>query len=119
MAYKTIQTLLDLHGQILDQEDGYWIKIEAWQVEMTENIPHGIRYALTLHGPSGVRILGYDNAHAPKVKGKKYAGRRIEFDHRHRYEDDVGVPYTFKDANQLLTDFFEEADRALERIKEK
>jgi hypothetical protein len=33
--YSTIQTLLDLHEQILDQEDGYWIKIEAWQVEVT------------------------------------------------------------------------------------
>ena len=73
----SIQTLLDLHEQILDQEDGYWIKLEAWQVEMTESIPHGIRYALTLHNPSGLRILGYDNAHQVKVKGKKYSGRRM------------------------------------------
>jgi hypothetical protein len=117
--YSTIQTLLDLHEQILDQEDGYWIKIEAWQVEVTEHIPHGIRYALTLHDPNGARILGYDNAHAVKVKGRKYSGRRLEFDHRHRHEDDAGVPYLFKDANQLLVDFFEEVDKVLDRVRGK
>ena len=54
--------LLDLHDQILDQEDGYSVKIEAWEVDVTISIPHGIRYSLTLHNPRGVRILGYDNA---------------------------------------------------------
>ena len=53
MNYDTIQTLLDLHEQILDQEDGYWIKIEAWRVDINPNIPHGIRYSLTLHMPNG------------------------------------------------------------------
>ena len=62
MNYDTIQTLLDLHEQILDQEDGYWIKIEAWRVDINPIIPHGIRYSLTLHMPNGERILGYDNA---------------------------------------------------------
>ncbi len=119
MNYRTIQTLLDLHEQILDQGDGYWIKLAAWQVDMTESIPHGIRYALTLHDPNGVRILGYDNAHAVKIKGKKYSGRRIEFDHKHRNENDVGVPYVFKDAHQLLADFFKEVDEVLERAREK
>ena len=35
--------LLDLHEQILDQENGYWVKIEAWEVDVTLSIPHGIR----------------------------------------------------------------------------
>jgi hypothetical protein len=70
-----IQNLLDLHGNVLDQEDGYWIKLEAWRVAPTKDIPHGIRYSLTLHAPSGKRILGYDNAHAVKVKGKSFRGR--------------------------------------------
>ena len=117
MKYKTIQPLLDLHDQILDQEDGYWIKIEAWPVEPSEAIPHGVRYSLTLHNPLGVRILGYDNAHAVKVKGKKYSGRRIQFDHRHRNEADVGIPYEFKDAYHLLADFFQEVDEVLSRVK--
>lgn len=71
-----IDTLLDLHGSILDQGCGYWIKIEAWQVEATRGIPHGIRYSLTLHEPYGRRLLGYDNAHGVKPPQKfKYAGR--------------------------------------------
>jgi hypothetical protein len=32
-------TLLDLHDQIIDQEDGYWLKIEAWEVALSKNIP--------------------------------------------------------------------------------
>lgn len=117
MKYEEIQPLLDLHGQILDQEDGYWIKIEAWLVDISETIPHGIRYSLTLHDPSGVRILGYDNAHAVKVKGNKYSCRRIEFDHRHRNEEDTGVPYEFQTTYQLLADFFDEVDTVLKRVK--
>ena len=71
-----IRTLLDLHDQVIDQEDGYWIKIEAWQVEPTKDIPHGIRYTLTLHAPSGKRILGFDNAHAVKAKRSRFSGQR-------------------------------------------
>ena len=100
-----IRTLLDLHGQVIDQEDGYWIKIEAWQVEPAKDIPHGIRYTLTLHAPSGKRILGYDNAHAVKAKRIGFSGQRLPFDHKHRHLADKGVPYEFKDANRLLQDF--------------
>jgi Family of unknown function (DUF6516) len=119
MQHEAIQTLLDLHDQIIDQEDGYWIKIEAWSVDVTESIPHGVRYTLTLHRPNGERILGYDNAHALKVSGNKYAGRRITYDHRHRHADDPGVPYEFKDAHQLLSDFFAEVDEVLKKVKSK
>jgi hypothetical protein len=31
-------------------------------VEPDEHVPHGIRYALTLHDRYGTRLLGYDNA---------------------------------------------------------
>jgi len=27
-----VETLLDLHDQIIDQGDGYWIKLEAWRL---------------------------------------------------------------------------------------
>jgi hypothetical protein len=109
--------LLDLHGQILDQEDGYWVKIEAWEVMTTTTIPHGIRYSLTLHNPKGVRILGYDNAHSVKIAG--YTNRKLPYDHRHRCVSDLGISYPFKDAYQLLKDFFEDVDRALALVKEK
>jgi hypothetical protein len=74
----------------------------------------GIRYSLTLYEPYGKRILGYDNAHAVKPPKKfKYAGTRLPYDHKHRHASDKGVPYEFKDAQQLLSDFFSEVDRVL------
>ncbi len=102
-----ITTLIDLHDQIIDQGGGYWVKIEAWVVPVSKDIPHGIRYALTLHEPYGKQILGYDNAHAVKPPKKfKFAGTRLPYDHKHRHVSDKGVPYEFKDAHQLLSDFF-------------
>lgn len=59
-----LDTLLDLDGSILEQEGGYWIKIEVRQIPMSRHAPHGIRYSLTLHDRYGTRVLGYDNAHA-------------------------------------------------------
>jgi hypothetical protein len=44
-----LETLLDLNGSIIDQGNGYWIKIEAWRAEAGDDTPHGIRYSLTLH----------------------------------------------------------------------
>lgn len=115
-----IETLIDLHDQIIDQGGGYWIKIEAWRVDSTANIPHGIRYALTLHEPYGKRVLGYDNAHAVKLPKKfKYAGQRLTYDHKHRHVSDKGVPYEFQDAQQLLVDFFNEVDRVLKEVQRK
>lgn len=113
-----IEILLDLHDQIIDQGDGFWIKIEVWRVTTTPEIPHGVHYSLTLHEPYGKRILGYDNAHAVKPpKRFKYAGCRLTYDHKHRHASDKGIPYAFQDAHQLLADFFEEADRVLQEVK--
>jgi hypothetical protein len=53
-----LESLLDLNGYTIDQEGGYWVKVEAWRVPITVDIPHGIRYSLTLHEPYGKRILG-------------------------------------------------------------
>jgi|SRR5690554_6191146 len=109
-----IETLLELDGSILDQEGGYWVKLEARRVEPSDSIPHGIRYSLTLHEPCGQRILGYDNAHAVKPPKKyRFAGRILAYDHKHRHASDKGVPYEFQDAQQLLCDFFADIDRVL------
>lgn len=114
-----ITTLIDLHDQIIDQGGGYWIKIEARLVDASIDIPHGIRYSLTLHEPYGKRILGSDNAHAVKPPKKfKYSGMRLPYDHKHRHISDKGVPYEFKDAHQLLSDFFLEVDRVLKEVRE-
>lgn len=114
-----IATLLDLDGSILDQGDGYWIKIVARQVEPSAGIPHGVSYSLTLHEPYGERILGFDNAHAIRPPKKfKYAGQRFSYDHKHRHARDQGVPYEYTTAHQLLADFFDEVDRVLKEAKD-
>jgi len=118
MKIDGISTLLELHQQVIDQEDGYWVKIDAWQVVPTESIPHGIRYSLTLHNPAGERILGYDNAHAFRST-RSYSGRKFPYDHRHRNSKDLGTRYVFKDAYQLLSDFFIDVDKALKMDKTK
>jgi hypothetical protein len=59
-----LDTLLDLDGSILEQEGGYWIKIEVRRIPPSEHAHHGITYSLTLHDKYGTRVLGYDNAHA-------------------------------------------------------
>jgi hypothetical protein len=112
-----LATLLLLNGEIYDQGNGHWIKVEAWPVQANEHLPHGVRYSLTLHDRYGTRLLGFDNAHAVKPpKRRRYAGRRLAYDHRHRHARDKGVPYEFKSAQQLLEDFFAEVDRVLEEI---
>ena len=113
-----LETLLLLHNEIYDQGNGCWIKIEAWRVEATEHVPHGIRYALTLHDRYGTRLLGFDNAHAVNPpKRMRYTGRRLAYDHRHRHSSDTGTPYEFTSAQQLLEDFFNEVDHVLEELK--
>lgn len=110
-------TLLDLDGQIIDQGGGYWLQIVAWRVDRTREVPHGIRYSLTLHEPGGRRILGYDNAHAVRAPRKfKHAGRRLPYDHRHRHARDRGEPYEFQDAHQLLSDFFKDVDEVMKEM---
>ena len=114
-----LNTILDLDGSILEQEGGYWIKIEARRVPASEHALHGIRYSLTLHDKYGTRVLGYDNAHAVKpLKRFKFAGQRLPYDHRHRTSRDKGVPYVFESAHRLLEDFFAEVDRVIKEAKQ-
>lgn len=113
-----LEALLDLDGYIIAQDLGCWVKVGAWRVVATPEIPHGIRYSLTLHEPYGKRIMGYDNSHAIKPPKKfKYAGQRLAYDHKHRHIADKGVPYEFRDAYQLLADFFKEVDRVLKEME--
>jgi len=114
-----LETLLDLDGSILEQEGGYWIKIEVRRIPTSEHAHHGIRYSLTLHDKYGTRVLGYDNAHAVKPPKKfKFAGRRLPYDHRHRTSNDKGVPYAFESADRLLEDFFAEVDRVIKEAQQ-
>ncbi|MEX1221871.1 MAG: DUF6516 family protein [Idiomarina sp.] len=118
MNNNDIEVLLGYHGQTVVREDGYWWKVEAWNTQLSAAIPHGIRYNLTLHNEHGVRILGFDNAHGVKPPKKaKYAGKRKEYDHKHRSASDKGVPYEFESCAKLLEDFFKAIDETIATIE--
>ncbi len=111
-----LDTLLDLDGEILVQDGGYWVKIEARIVGPTEGIPHGVRYSLTLHDSKGTRVLGYDNSHAVNPPKKGFGGHRLEYDHVHRHAKDKGIPYEYSAADELLKDFFDDVDKVLKEV---
>jgi len=114
---KNIDVLLDLDGVIIEQVGGFWTKFEVRRLsKATDEIPHGIRYSLTLHSKDGTRVMGFDNAHFVKPrKSRKYHGRKT-YDHRHRHSEDEGVAYDFIDAHQLIKDFWLEVDRILKTL---
>jgi len=115
-----VEILLDMHGTEVHREDGYWWKIEAWQVPPTKERPHGIRYNLTLHNKYNKRIFGHDNAHAIQpVKRKNFSGKRYVYDHLHKSKIDKGTPYEFSDCYTLLNDFFEGVDDTIATIEGK
>jgi len=68
--------------------------------------PRGLNYSMTLHGPDGERLAGWDIAHS--VKGKR--GPRA-FDHTHRLN--TVRPYEYEDAAALLADFWTLVDVVL------
>ena len=103
----SLDTLLDLHGQVLVfNETGYWVKFVVHQVPVTTDKPHGLDYSLTMHGPDGSRLVGFDNAHP--VAGQ---GRGAAKDHRHRLH--VVKKYDYSDAGRLLEAFWKEVDSVL------
>ena len=104
----TLDVLLDLDGQVLvvDPEGGHWVRFVVTRVPASPEKPHGLDYSLTLHGPDGERLVGFDNAHP--VAGQK---RGEPQDHRHRLR--TIRPYEYQDAATLLADFWEVVDAVL------
>jgi hypothetical protein len=113
---KSLETLLNLDGIVIEQAGGHWAKFEVHEVPETEQIPHGIRYSLTLHEPNGKRIMGFDNAHAVKRNKKWQHVSTRTFDHYHRHSQDKGVAYLFINAEQLLKDFWLMVDKILNSL---
>lgn len=102
----SLDTLLDLHGQVLAiDEAGYWVRFVVNQVPATPEKPHGLDYSLTLHAPDGARLVGFDNAH--QIVGK----RRSEQDHKHRLH--TVRPYDYRDAAALVGDFWAEVEAVM------
>jgi len=108
----SLETLLDLDGEVFPMDNGYWTKFEARRVEPTNQMPHGIRYSLSLHNRNNIRILGFDNAHAYKSKRKKYGARKVTWDHKHKLKKIYN--YEFESASQLIMDFWKAVDKILQ-----
>jgi hypothetical protein len=108
------ELLLDLDGQVfvVDIKGQYWVRFSVQGVASTPDRPHGLNYSLTLHGPDGDRLVGFDNAHAVRESRGPGGKSRGPLDHRHRME--TVRPYRFKDAATLLEDFWAEVDKVLE-----
>jgi hypothetical protein len=104
----TLEVLLDLDGQVLvvDPEGGHWVRFAVKRVPVSPEKAHGINYSLTLHGPNGERLVGFDNAH--HVAGQK---RGEPQDHRHRLR--TTRSYEYHDAATLLADFWSTVDAVL------
>ena len=108
----SLDTLLDLNGEIFPMNNGHWVKFKAKQIPANPAIPHGIRYSLTLHDRYNVRVLGFDNAHAVKSKTRNiYTGRKVAWHHLHRMN--IVDPYSIQSAGQLLEDFWKAVDEYL------
>jgi len=108
--YGQLDTLLGLNGGIFMMDAGYWVKLEAKSVTPSPAVPHGIRYSLTLHDRNNLRVVGFDNAHAIKAKGRKrFSGRKVTWDHKHHM--DKVESYEFESAGQLLDDFWKAVDK--------
>jgi hypothetical protein len=102
----SLDTLLDLDGQVLvvDPEGRHWVRFVVRRVTATETKPHGLDYSLTLHGPNGERLVGFDNAHPVRRPSGSGAKAGTPFDHRHQLR--TMRPYEYRDAAALLADFW-------------
>jgi len=109
-----LATLLELNGEIFPMDNGFWTKIEARKVVSNEKIPHGVRYCLTLHDQTNLRVLGFDNAHRFKADRKGFGVHKTEWDHKH--ERNRVKPYTYKNAGQLMEDFWNDVLRIIEDV---
>lgn len=105
--------LLDLDGQVfvVDRRGEYWVRFLVRRVDPSPERPHGLNYSLTLHGPDGRRLVGFDNAHAIRESRRPGGVAKGACDHRHRM--DTVRPYRFKDAVTLIENFWAEVDRFL------
>jgi hypothetical protein len=91
---------------VVDPKGGHWVRFTVTRVPVSRAKPHGLDYSLTLHGPEGERLVGFDNAHPV---GRRARGEPQ--DHRHRLR--TIRPYGYRDAATLLADFWAEVDAVL------
>jgi hypothetical protein len=111
----SLDALLDLDGQVLvvDPATHHWVRFVVRRVPVSEAKPHGLDYSLTLHGPHGERLVGFDNAHSVRETKEPGAKRHTTQDHKHRLQTVRAYDYT--DAATLLEDFWYEVDAILRK----
>jgi len=88
------------------RKGGHWVRFVVTRVPASAEKPHGLDYSLTLHGPDGERLVGFDNAHAVERQKRGQAQ-----DHRHRLR--TIKAYDYRDAATLLEDFWTMVDTVL------
>lgn len=105
-----LERLLDLDGFTAEIGDRYRVSFRARQVPPSAARPHGIQYALTLHTPGGRRILGYDNAHRPRLGTgpKRRSATPVACDHLHR--GTRIFRYEFRTPGDLPHDFWADVE---------
>jgi hypothetical protein len=110
-----LETLLTLHGWTDEVGGGFWVSVKAFRVPPDDCRPQGINYSLSMHRPGGKRIVGYDNAHPPKI-GRGPARRSLRrsrgCDHRH-FRGRI-TWYDFESPVKLMEDFWTDVQTMLE-----
>ena len=108
------ELLLSFDGVSYQASQGYVVEFTVRRTDITSERPHGISYALVFRPANGEPFVRFDNAHAPNRRGEKYVKAPAAYDHRHRDERDMGRPYKFTTALQLLDDFWREVKRVMD-----
>ena len=103
---------MDLDGEVIVQDRGYWVKHRGSKTKPLAQVPHGIDYSLTRHDKHGKRILGFDNAHSARKEGGRFSPRQVGYDLWHPDGRSIEV-YEFTDAGKLVENFFAAVDRML------
>jgi len=111
-----LDTLLGFDGYMYFRTPDLIVKFKVKRCAVSEFRPHGIRYSLTLHHRNGQRLIGIDNAHAVPYRGRNvYTQRSKAYDHIHAHSRDKGRPYIYRDAYELMADFFKAVEDYMER----
>jgi hypothetical protein len=109
-----IETLLSLDGWTDELGGGFWISVKVFRVPPDELRPHGINYSMTMHRPGGTRIVGYDNAHRPRIgsgpaRKSRQSGRGCD----HRHFRGAITWYDYESSVKLMEDFWRDVQCVL------
>jgi hypothetical protein len=99
-----LELLLQLDGEEFQLRGGYRSVIEARRIEPVAEVPHGIRYNLTLLDRYNQRVLGFDNAHRVRTGKRRYGVWSETWDHKH-IRGEVKT-YRFVSVIKLMDDFW-------------